>query len=132
VKLLRRVLYWAAALWMVAGVALVLAPGWLVEDVFHQPAVGDAAWLRAAGVMAIALALLMVLLAHHLDEVWWWTWTFVVLEAGTAAVFLLHALVSVPKEAPAWPWWLLGLANGLFAAFEVAGLAQVGVKRSPV
>ncbi len=131
-KLLRRVLYWAAALWGLAGIALVLVPGWLVEDVFHQPAVGDAVWLRAAGVMAVALAMLMMLVAHHLEDAWWWTWAFVVLEAGTAVVFLWHALVSAPPGAPTWPWWFLGALNGLFAALEVVGLAQIGVQRSPV
>ncbi len=125
-------LYWAAALWAVAGVALVVAPGWLVQDVFHQPAPGDVVWLRAAGVMAFSLALLMVVVAHHLEDVWWWTWAFVVLEAGTALVFAWHALVGAPPGAPAWPWWLLGGVNGLFAALEILGLARIGVQRSPV
>ena len=57
------------------------------RDVAGQPPLEDLAWLRALGVMAIVLALLMVLVAQRLEDVWWWSWAFVLLEAGTATVF---------------------------------------------
>ena len=128
-KLLRRVLYWQAALWAATAAALVAAPGWLVEKVLDQPPLGEDAWLRITGVTAFALALLMVLVAHHLDDVWWWTWAFVVLEAGTAAIFVLNALAGLGERAAAWPWWLLGAVNLLVGALELTGLARAGTER---
>ena len=67
------------------------APGWLLETVAGQPPLIDDAGFCALGVIAITLALLMVLVAQRLEDVWWWAWAFVVLEAGTATVFFLHA-----------------------------------------
>lgn len=130
--LLKRVLYWQAALWALSGVALFTVPGWLVERVLNQPPVGDDVWLRALGAMAVVLSLLMVLVAHHVDEVWWWAWAFVILEASTAALFAVNALVSLPPGAASWPWWLIAGANAIVGALEVVALAKVGMERSPV
>jgi hypothetical protein len=121
VTFLRRILYVQAALWAIFGVALAVAPGWLVVTVGGQPA-SDHAWLRALGVMAIVFALLMVLVAQRLEDVWWWSWAFVVLEAGTATVFALHALFGLPPGADAWWWWLLAAVNGMIGALELVGL----------
>jgi hypothetical protein len=130
--LLRRVLYWQAALWVFSGLALVTIPGWLAERVLDQPPVGDDVWLRAMGAMAVVLSLLMVLVAHHIEEVWWWTWAFVLLEASIAGLFAANALFSLPAGAAAWPWWLIGGANAVLGTLEVVGLARVGMERSPV
>ena len=78
----------------------------------------DDAWLRALGVIAVVLALLMMLVAQRLEDVWWWAWAFVVLEAGTATVFMLHALFGLPDGASTWSWWLLAIVNGAFAALD--------------
>ena len=130
--LLKRVLHWQAALWALSGLTMFAAPGWLVERVLDQPPVGDDVWLRAIGAMAVVLSLLMVLVAHHVDEVWWWAWAFVILEASTAALFAVNALVSLPAGAAAWPWWLIAVANVLVGAIELVGLAKIGLERSPV
>jgi hypothetical protein len=130
--LLKRVLYWQAVLWASSGVALLTAPGWLVERVLGQPPVGDDVWLRAMGAMAFVLSLLMVLVAHHIEEVWWWGWAFVILEASTAGLFAANALFSLPAGATGWPWWLIGGANAVLGAVEVVALARVGMERSPV
>jgi hypothetical protein len=132
VKLLRATLRWQAALWAVAGLALLVAPGWVVEVVLDQPPLSETAWLRLGGVLAIALSAQMVLVGHRVEELWWWTWTFVLLGAGTALVFLLTALVGLPPGVPAWPWWLLGLLNASFAALEIVALARTGTQRTPV
>ncbi len=129
--LVRRVLRWQAALWGASGAALILAPGWIVESAFDQPPLGQNAWLRATGVMAIALAAQMVLVGRRVEELWWWSWTFVLLEAGTCLVFLATALFAVPDGAAAWPWWALAAANGAFAGLGIAGLAKAGTERSP-
>jgi hypothetical protein len=119
---LRRILKLQATLWAISGLALVFAPGWLTETVAGQPPLGDLAWLRALGVMAIVLALLMVLVAQRLEDVWWWAWAFVVLEAGTATVFALHALLGLPEGAAAWWWWTLAIGNGVIGALDIVGL----------
>ena len=81
-KLLRRALVWQAALWAAFGLVLVIAPGWVIESVFDQPPLGEEAWLRVSGVMAITLAGLMVLVSHRVEELWWWSWAFVILDVG--------------------------------------------------
>ena len=96
---LRRVLSAQAALWAVFGFVVGVAPGWLLQTVARQPALTDDAWLRALGVIAVVLALLMMLVSQRLEDVWWWAWAFVVLEAGTATVFMLHALFGLPEGA---------------------------------
>ena len=131
-KLLRRVLYWQAALWAATAVALVAVPGWLVERVLDQPPLGEDAWLRITGVTAFALALLMVLVANRLEDVWWWAWAFVILEAGTAAAFVLNALAGLAEGVAAWPWWILGALNALVGAVELAALARTGVEKPVV
>jgi hypothetical protein len=132
VKLLRATLRWQAALWAAAGLALTIAPGWVVETVLDQLPLGEDAWLRAAGVMAVALAAQMVLVGHRIEELWWWAWTFVFLELATAIVLLANAVVGTPAGAAGWPWWALGGANAALGVVQVAALARSGTERSPV
>ena len=99
---LRRVLNADAAMWTIFGLVVGVAPGWLLETVAGQAPLIDDAWIRALGVIAVVLALLMVLVAQRLDDVWWWAWAFVVLEAGTATVFFLHVLFGLPDDAAVW------------------------------
>lgn len=119
---LRRILKGQATLWAGFGLVLSISPRWLVETLAAQLPVGDDAWLRALGIMAIVLALLMVLVAQRLEDVWWWAWAFVVLEAGTATVFVLHALIGLPRGAAAWWWWVLAATNAAIGALELVGL----------
>lgn len=130
--LLRRILYWQAAAWFASGVLLTIGPGFVVELLLDQPPLGEDAWLRLGGVMAIALAAQMVLVAHRIEDLWWWSWTFAFLEAGTALVFLATGSIGLAEGAPGWPWWLLGAVNGGFALGGVAALARAGTERSPV
>ena len=130
-KLLGATLSWQAVLWAIAGVALVIAPGWVAESLFGQPPVEDA-WLRAFGVASVCLAAQMVLVRRKLDELWWWSWTFVLLEFGTAVVFAATALVGTPSSAPTWPWWLLAVLNTTFGGLLVAGLAKTGTERPAI
>jgi cell division protein FtsW (lipid II flippase) len=131
VKLLRRVLVWQAALWAGFGLVLLVAPGWVIETVFDQPPLGEEAWLRVSGVMAIALAGMMVLVSHRVEDLWWWSWAFVILEVASALVLVLNALVGVPEGAASWPWWLLAGVNAGFALIELAALARIGTERPP-
>jgi len=121
VRFLQRVLTGQATLWALFGAVIAVAPRWLVHTVAGQP-VTDDAWLRTIGVMAIALALTMVLVAQRLEDVWWWSWAFVVLEAGTATVFAFHALLGLPDGTSAWSWWVLATVNGSVGALDLLGL----------
>jgi hypothetical protein len=131
VALLRRILYWQAVLWSISGVLLAFAPGFTIERLLDQPPVGESAWLRAGGAMAIALAAQMVLVAHRIEDLWWWSWTFVLLEIGVAVALVTAGPIGLPDGTPAWPWWVLGAANAGVAALEVGALARAGTERSP-
>lgn len=120
-KLLARVLKLQAAIWMVAGLALLAVPG-SVTGLFDQLPV-EAVWLRAAGVCGMVLALLMILVAQR-AEVWWWAWAFAVLQAGTGTVFILHGLFG--GTGAAWPWWSLGGLGVTLTVGNLVGLAQAG------
>jgi hypothetical protein len=125
-------LYLTALIWGLAGLLLTTVPRFLLVTLFSQPAYEEYAWVRIGGIDAVALALLAVLVAHHLDETWWWTWAFVIVAAGEAAVFTLNALIGAPPGAAVWPWWLFAAGQWVLAAGLVYGLARAGVERPPV
>jgi hypothetical protein len=129
VKLLQRLLKLQAALWFVWGLASVAAPAWLLEGVLGQPPLSQYAWIRAGGVMGVVLSLLMVLVSQKIDDLWWWSWAFAVLEVGLATVFAMTALVGLPQDAAAWPWWLLAALNGALGAGLLVGMAIAGQEK---
>lgn len=131
VKLLRRLLYWEAGLWAGSGVVLALFPVQVVEDLFDQPELPEYAWVRMVAVLVVGMALLMVLVAHRIDELWWWSWAFVLVGAGLTALSGLNAAIGTPSGAPSSFWWLLAGVTGLFTLGLLAGLARAGTERSP-
>jgi hypothetical protein len=118
---LRRVLTLQAALWGVVGAVLLAVPGAVMAIVSDRDPGAERIWLRLAGVMAIVLAMLMVLISRRLLDVWWWAWAFAILEAGTATVAVLAAVAGDP---PAWPWWSLGAASIVFLLLDLFGIAR--------
>jgi hypothetical protein len=130
-SLLRRVLTFDALLSALVGVALVAVPRFVLVTLLGQPEPSDQALVRLLGVASVVLALLMVLIAHRVEELWWWSWAFVVLEAGTAAVATLHAAFGVSSGAEAWPWWTLGLGSWAFAFAFLWGIARAGTEAPP-
>jgi hypothetical protein len=125
VNALRRTLYLQAALWAAVGLALAVAPGFLLETVFDQPRNEEPAWLRLLGVQGISLAMLMVLVAHRVEELWWWSWSFAFMTAGTTVVVILNAAFGLSANQSSVMWWVsslvalgfsLGLLYGLFVA----------------
>jgi hypothetical protein len=132
VTLLRRVLYLDALRGAVTGVVMVAAPRFLMETLLGQPAYPDYALVRLAGVAAFALALVMVLVAHRAEDLWWWSWAFVVLELGTAAVATLHAAIGMPAGAASWPWWVTGVASWIIAGALLWGIGRAGTERPPL
>lgn len=131
-KLLRRVLVWQAALWAAFGLAIAAVPGTVLEDLFGQAPLTDAAYARLAGIAAFCLSLNMVLVARRIEDVWWFAWTFVILEAGTVAVTLANALGARPSASEALLWWLLTVVGVAFLGSLLVGLARSGTERPPV
>jgi hypothetical protein len=132
VSILRRVLYLDALLMVVLGALLALAPGFLMETVFGQPRIPDHEVYRLLGVALILASLLMVLVGHRVEEVWWWCWAFVFFSAAIALVALLNAAVGLPPGAAAWPWWTLGVVALGFGAAYVWGVGRAGMERPPL
>jgi hypothetical protein len=126
---LQRVLKIQAAVWALAGGAFLALSDTVLGflDVGISPNV--VALARVLGVAAIVLAMLMVLVAQHAGEAWWWAWAFAVLEAGVATICVLHALLGVPDFTSPLPWWLAGLASILFGAADLIGLARAEQER---
>ena len=129
---LRRILYLTALIWGVAGVLLIAVPRFLLVTVFAQPVYVDYAWVRIGGIDAVALALLAVLVAHHVEQAWWWSWAFVVVAAGEALVATLNALFGAPPGAGLWLWWLFAGGQWALAAGMVYGIGRAGAERPPV
>jgi hypothetical protein len=129
--LLRRILYLDALREALVGVALLGFPAFLLIDLFDQPPYGDYALVRILGFALLALAMLMVLVGHRVQELWWWSWAFVVLEVGRAGIATLNALIGVPPGAGALIWWLIAATSWLFAAGLLWGLARAGNEAPP-
>jgi hypothetical protein len=126
---LRRVLYLQALASTVSAVALIGFPRFLLVTLLAQPEYPDYAWVRLLGVAALSLALLMVLVAHRAEDLWWWSWAFVVGTAGAAAVLTLHAAFGLPAGAAAWAWWIAAVVAWGFGAALVWGLSRAGLER---
>jgi hypothetical protein len=127
--LLRRSLYLDALLAELSGLAFLAVPRFVVTTLLAQPSYPDYAWVRLLGVALIALGLLMVLVAHRIEELWWWSWAFVILEAGTGFVLVLHAAFGLPAGAAPWAWGVMAARSWAFAFGLLGGLARAGAER---
>jgi hypothetical protein len=123
---LRRALYLEAAVWALAGLALSIAPRVVIVTVCDQPRT-DPAWLRVVGIQAFGLALLMVLVAHRIEDLWWWSWAFALVTVGIAAVAVLNTAFGLAPGQSSLFWWLfsavtvvsaLGLLTGLYISSQ--------------
>lgn len=120
---LRRALHAQATVWALAGAALLIAPGWLVENLLGQPPLGESAWLRMLGAQAIGLSMLMVMVARRLKDLWWWAWAFALVSVALAVISVLNAAFGLGPGESAALWWLLGAASLILAAAILWGLA---------
>jgi hypothetical protein len=132
VELLKRVLVLQAGVWAACGLAIALAPRFVLVSLFDLPEPPDLGYIRVAGVSSLSLAMLMLLLSRRLAELWWWAWAFVVAAAGTALVALLNALFGLPEDASPVLWWLFAAASATFTVGLLAGLARAGTERPPL
>lgn len=128
VELLRRVLYLKALDSFLGGLGLVLAPRFLLITVLGQPEYPDYALVRLLGVADVALALVIVLVAQRVQELWWWSWAFVVLTGGTAAVITLHVAFGLPEGASPWMWVVLAAFSWAIAFGLLWGLARAATE----
>ena len=128
-SLLRRVLGVGGAVLVVIGVPLALIPGTILQRLLGQRPLGDDAWIRQFAVALIVIGLFHVLIIRKLDEVWWWSWAFVVFDGVSAIVAIIHAAIGVPEGSASWPWWSYGATSGSFAVLYLVGIARVGQEK---
>jgi hypothetical protein len=131
VDLLRRVLIIQAGVWAACGLAIAVAPGFVLVTLFDLPRLPDQGYVRIAGIFSFCLAMLMVLVARRLTELWWFAWAFVIATAGSAIVAALNALFGLPDGASSLVWWLFAAASTAFTVGLLAGLAKTGTERPP-
>ena len=125
---LRRTLYLGAAFMALIGLLLAIAPQFFLVVVLRQLELPDYVPPRLAGVGALVGAMLMVLIAHKIEDVWWWSWAFVIGGAGFALISLLRAIFG-PSGASVLPWWLLAAGSAAFAGSLVYGLFLASQER---
>jgi hypothetical protein len=130
--ILRRTLYWNAAGWALTGIVAAVAPRFAVETVSRQVGLADYAWIRIGGVGAFGFALFMVLVAHRIQDVWWWSWGFVIVAGLLTLIGVLNAALGPPDGSSAAFWWVFAAANGLFVASLLYGLGRTGMERPPI
>jgi hypothetical protein len=127
--MLRRVLYWEAAIWGLLGAAAALAPGFFLETVLNQAPYPSYALVRVVGAQAIGTALLAILIGQHVDDHWWWSWAIAFVAAASTTIFAVTAVVGVPAASAAWPWWALTVLAAASAAGILVGVAVAGAER---
>jgi hypothetical protein len=130
VNSLRRSLYLGAASIAVTGLFLAVAPRLFLVDVLRQFSQPDYVGPRLAGVGALVGAMLIVLIAHKIEDHWWWSWAFVIGAAGFALISVLRAILG-PSGASVIPWWLLALGSVSFGASVVWGLYLASREHPP-
>lgn len=127
-RLLRGTLYAHALLWIALGALLAVWPG-VLSSLLGQPRYADHAWVRLAGVQAMGMALLMVLVGHRLEELWWWTWAFVLTTGAVAAILTLNAGFGLPEGASAAPWWALAVVHWALGSATLVGMSRAARER---
>ena len=123
-NLLRRVLYYQAAVWTGCGFTIAVAPRWVLQTVFGQVPYPDDAYVRVCGAMSIGSAMMMVLVAQKIEDVWWWAWAFALTDAAIVTITALHALFGLPNGSGPLLWWLFAGVTFVLGAGMLTGLAK--------
>ena len=129
VKLLRRVLYYQAAIWTGCGLAIAIAPHRVLQGLFYQVPYPDDAYVRVTGVMSVALAMMMVLVAQKVESLWWWSWAFALTDAAIVSITALHALFSLPAGSGVLLWWLFAGVNLVLGVGLLAGMGMASQEK---
>ena len=125
---LRRTLYLGAATTALPGLLMTIAPRFFIVVLAQQVELPEYAGVRMMGVGGVVGGMLMVLVAHRADDVWWWSWAFVIGAAGIALIALLRAVLG-PREGSALSWWLLAIGSTAFAGSLIWGLFLASQER---
>jgi hypothetical protein len=128
-SLLRRALSLGAGLLAASSLALLIAPGWLTDQLLDQSETPGDVWLRLLGATGFSLALVHVLIVRKLDDLWWWTWAIVAFHLMVAVVTVLHAIAGSPDGSAVWPWLILTAISAGFTGAFLAGLARAGQEK---
>jgi hypothetical protein len=120
-----------ALVWAACGIAIAVAPRFVLVTLFDLPPLPDQGYVRIAGVFAFSLSLLMVLVARRLETLWWFAWAFVLAAAGSAIVAALNALFGLPDGVSPLLWWVFATISTAFTFGLLAGLAKTGTERPP-
>jgi hypothetical protein len=128
-NVLRRALQVGATLWALFGLLLAVVPVWVLESGFGQEPLDEYTWVRILGIQCVGTAMLMVMVAHRIETLWWFSWAFVLVFGGVALVSVLNVLFSLAPGASALAWWLLAAATAALATALVIGLARTGLER---
>jgi hypothetical protein len=121
-----------AVVWAACGIAIAVAPRFVLVTLFDLPPLPDQGYVRIAGVFAFSLSLLMVLVARRLETLWWFAWAFVLATAGSAIVAALDALFGLPDGVSPLLWWAFAAVSTAFMVGLLAGLAKTGTERPPL
>jgi hypothetical protein len=121
-----------ALVWAACGIAIAIAPRFVLVTVFDLPPLPDQGYVRIAGVFAFSLSLLMVLVARRLESLWWFAWAFVLATAGSAIIAALDALFGLPEGVSPILWWVFAAVSTAFTVGLLAGLAKTGTERPPL
>ena len=122
VDALRRVLYVQAGVGAVVGLGLTIIPGLVLVTWFGQPELGETAWIRLLGVQTFGLALVMVLVAHRVEELWWWSWAFAFTDVALMGIVVLNLAFGLAPGQSAAVWWVASLVAIGFALWMLYAL----------
>lgn len=121
-RTLRTILYLEATLFAVKGALLALVPGFVLETIVGLPGTSDHLWMRATGILAFTIALLMVLVAQNAEQNWFWTWAFIFAQGNIALLFLLKAVFGFTE--PEWFWWAGAAAGAVMTGLLLWAVAK--------
>ncbi len=128
--LLRRLLYIDALTTVAVALVALPFPGFLAEDVLGVSS-NDHTMIRLLGGTMLGMALLMVLVGHRVQELWWWCWAFVVVEAGWGIALTLEAAFGLPQEAHPAAWWVAAAVAWLFGFGFLLGIGRAADEVRP-
>jgi hypothetical protein len=114
---LRRALQLFATVWGASGLAIAFVPRWILVTWFEQVPYPDYTYVRICGIAAVSSAALALMISRRLDDVWWWSWAFV-LETGLTAA-----------GSAAWFWWIFAITNIVLVATLVSGIGRAGTEK---
>jgi len=71
----------------------------------------------------------MVLVAQRLEDVWWWSWAFLITTAGVMTVTGLHLLFGERTGSSNWLWALFAGVNAVFTIALLVGIGRAAQEK---